>query len=150
MEDRLKEDLKIAMKSGNTIQKNTIQQIRAALLLARKDNPNLNERDIENIIAKERSKRIEALVQFEKGNRPDLVEATNKELMYINSYLPQPMSESELNDTIKKIMIDENITDKKLMGFAIKKCKDVIGSRASGKQISDKVKEFLEGDIYEK
>lgn len=56
LEDRLMQDLKIAMKNKNTIDKNTIQQIRANVLLAKKDKGNLTDRDIEDIILKEKVK----------------------------------------------------------------------------------------------
>ena len=144
LEDRLMQDFKEAMKSGNTIKKNTVQQLRAQILLAKKDKPSLTEQDIENVIVKERSKRLEAVVQFEKANRQDLVEQTNKELLYISEYLPQPMSDVEVAEGVKNIMQKENITEQKLMGYAIKKCKEAFGNRATGKQISDEVKKVLE------
>lgn len=147
IEDKLMQDFKEAMKSGNTIKKNTVQQLRAQILLAKKDKPNMTDLDKENIIVKERSKRLEALVQFEKVNRKDLIEQTNKELFYINEYLPQPMSEQEIADGVRTIMEKENITETKLMGYAIKKCKEAFGNRANGKQISDEVKRILEDNV---
>ena len=143
LEDRLMTDFKEALKTKNVIRKNTIQQLRAQILLAKKSN-NITDQDIENIITKERSRRLEALVQFEKANRVDLVEQTNKELLYINEYLPQPMSDLEIAEGVRAIMKRENITEMKLMGYAVKKCKEEFGSRATGKQISDEVKKVLE------
>ena len=144
LEDKLMQDFKDAMKSGNTIKKNTVQQLRAQILLAKKDKPTMTEQDIENVIVKERSKRLEAVVQFEKANRQDLVEQTNKELLYISEYLPQPMSDVEIANGVRNIMQRENITEQKLMGYAVKKCKETFGNRATGKQISDEVKKVLE------
>lgn len=144
LEDRLMEDYKEAMKHNNVIKKNTVQQLRAQILLAKKDKPNMTEKEIENIIMKERGKRLEALVQFEKANRNDLIEQTNKELLYVNAYLPEPMSEQEIADGVRDIIQNENITEMKLMGYAIKKCKEKFGNRANGKQISDEVKKVLE------
>ena len=145
IEDRLMQDLKKAMKDKNTIYKNTIQQVRSVILLAKKDKGSLTERDIEDIILKERNKRTEALVQFQKGNRPDLVEQTNKEMLCLSEYLPQPMSEYEVDEAVRKIIQDENITDKRLLGYIIKKAKEQFGNRASGRLISDTVKRVLEG-----
>lgn len=144
IEDKLMNDFKEAMKSGNTIKKNTVQQLRAQILLAKKDNPNMTDRDIEDVIMRERGKRLEALVQFEKAHRKDLVEQTNRELLYVNEYLPEPMSEQEIIDGVKAILEKENITEMKLMGYAIKKCKEEFGNRANGKQISDEVKRVLD------
>lgn len=143
IEEKLMQDFKDAMKNGNTIKKNTVQQLRASILLAKKDNPTITDADIEDVIVKERSKRLDALVQFEKANRQDLIEQTNKELLYISEYLPQPLSDAEIIDGVNQIMQKENITEMKLMGYAIKKCKEEFGNRATGKQISDAVKNYL-------
>ena len=144
LEARLMQDLKVAMKEGNKIDKNTIQQVRAVILLAKKEKGNLTERDIEDIILREKNKRTEAIVQFQRGNRPDLVEQTNKEMLCLSRYLPQPMSEYEVNEAVKKIIEDENVTDKRLLGYVIKKSKEQFGNRANGKLISDTVKRILE------
>lgn len=143
IEEKLMQDFKDAMKSGNTIKKNTVQQLRASILLAKKDNPKITDADIEDVIVKERSKRLDALIQFEKAGRQDLIEQTNKELLYISEYLPQPLSDAEIIEGVNQIMQRENITEVKLMGYAIKKCKEEFGNRATGKQISDAVKNYL-------
>ena len=143
LEDKLMQDLKVAMKSGNIIDKNIIQQIRANILLAKKSNTNIKDRDIEDIIAKERNRRTEALVQFIKANRSDLVEQTKKEMLCLSRYLPQPMSDEELELAVKSIMNNENVTEIKFMGYIINKCKDAFGNRVTGKQLSDMVKKLF-------
>ena len=122
IEEKLMQDFKDAMKSGNTIKKNTVQQLRASILLAKKDNPKITDADIEDVIVKERSKRLDALIQFERAGRQDLIEQTNKELLYISEYLPQPLSDAEIIEGVNQIMQRENITEVKFMGYAIKKC----------------------------
>ncbi len=146
LEDRLMQDLKIAMKNKNTIDKNTIQQIRANVLLAKKDKGNLTDRDIEDIILKEKSKRADALVQFNKAGRTDLVEQTNKEMLCLSRYLPQPMSEYEVEEAVKAVIEREAITDKKFLGYVIKKSKEQFGNRTTGQVISSIAKKLLEGN----
>lgn len=146
LEDRLMQDLKIAMKNKNTIDKNTIQQIRANVLLAKKDKGNLTDRDIEDIILKEKSKRTDALVQFNKAGRTDLVEQTNKEMLCLSRYLPQPMSEYEVEEAVKAVIEREAITDKKFLGYVIKKSKEQFGNRTTGQVISSIAKKLLEGN----
>jgi len=146
LEDRLMQDLKIAMKNKNTIDKNTIQQIRANVLLAKKDKGNLTDRDIEDIILKEKSKRADALVQFNKAGRTDLVEQTNKEMLCLSRYLPQPMSEYEVEEAVKAVIEREAITDKKFLGYVIKKSKEQFGNRTTGQVISSIAKRLLEGN----
>lgn len=146
LEDRLMQDLKIAMKNKNIIDKNTIQQIRANVLLAKKDRGNLTDRDIEDIILKEKSKRTDALVQFNKAGRTDLVEQTNKEMLCLSRYLPQPMSEYEVEEAVKAVIEREAITDKKFLGYVIKKSKEQFGNRTTGQVISSIAKKLLEGN----
>ena len=128
MEEKLLEDLKKAMKSGNIIEKNTIQFLRAQILKARKDKQvDLTDQEIENIIMQDRKKRYEALALYEKGNRPDLMEQTYKEIAVVNKYLPQPLSNYEIENKIKEII--NNINANKSM---------------FGKVISEIVKKLLE------
>ena len=143
IEEKLYEDYKLAMKAGDKIKKDTIQQLRASILLAKKNTEFLSDTDIENIIVKEKNKRLDALAQFEKAKRKDLIEQTQAELSCINSYLPQPMSDEELEIEISKLIEQENIEDLKMMGFIIQKARDKFGSRTSGRQISDMVNKLL-------
>lgn len=143
MEDRLLEDLKQAMKSGNDIEKNTIQFLRAQILKAKKDKcGDLSDTEIENIIVQERKKRYEALVLFEKGNRKDLMEKTYKELACINKYLPKVLTETELQNELVKI-IEELNADKSMFGKVMGTAKAKLGNRADGKMVSELVKKLL-------
>lgn len=143
LKDRLNEDLKTAMKEKNTIKKNTIQLLRASILQEEVNNrESLTNAQVEDIIMKEKKKRIDALSQFEKAKRKDLVEQTQKELLYINTYLPQPASEYEINNVIEETIKELNATQKE-MGMVIKQVREKLKNRADGKTISDKVKEKL-------
>lgn len=143
LKDRLNEDLKTAMKEKNNIKKNTIQLLRASILQEEVNNrESLTNAQVEDIIMKEKKKRIDALSQFEKAKRKDLVEQTQKELLYINTYLPQPASEYEINNVIEETINELNATQKE-MGMVIKQVREKLKNRADGKTISDKVKEKL-------
>ena len=147
VEERLMKDLKQAMKDKDVIKKNTIQLIRTAIFNARIEKPDLTEREIEDVIMSERKKREESKIQFEKVHRNDMIEEVNKEILCIETYLPQQFSDLELENAVNEIIKQENITDIKLLGYAIKKVKEKYGNRASGKRISDMVKKVLGGNI---
>lgn len=147
VEERLMKDLKQAMKDKDVIKKNTIQLIRTAIFNARIEKPDLTEREIEDVIMSERKKREESKIQFEKVHRDDMIEEVNKEILCIETYLPQQFSDLELENAVNEIIKQENITDIKLLGYAIKKVKEKYGNRASGKRISDMVKKVLGGNI---
>lgn len=94
------------------------------------------------IILKERKKRLDTIAQATKLNASDLKEQAQKELLYISAYLPQPLSEAELYDEIKKIIIEINADSKKL-GEVIATAKSKLGAKADGKMISDVAKKLL-------
>ena len=143
IEERLYDDMKIALKSKDTVTKNTIQLLRANILQAKKDSSAiLGEKDIEDIVMREKTKRIDAIAQFQKAKRNDLVEQTEKELMCIEKYLPEVMSDYDVAVIIREIISELN-ADSKMLGVVIKAAKEEIGNRSDGKTISDIAKQLL-------
>lgn len=143
MEEKLLEDLKKAMKENNTIDKNTIQYLRAQILKARKDKQvALTDIEIENIISQERKKRYEALALYEKAERTDLMEQTYKEIACINRYLPKALNDNELQVELQKI-VDEIGNDKTKFGQIMGIAKTKFGNRADGKRMSEILKTIL-------
>lgn len=103
LKERLTEDFKAAMKSKNEIAKNTINLARAAIKQVEVDTrKELTDEEIIPIIAKQVKMRKDALADFEKGGRTDLVDAYNKEIEVLEVYLPAQLSE----DDIRKVVIE--------------------------------------------
>lgn len=139
IKDELLNDFKQAMKSGNTVKKNTIQLIRAHILQKEKDNhKSLTDTEIQDILMKERKKRLESINDCEKANRMDLKEQYSKELQYINSYLPQPISDFELQMEVDNTIKELNATSKD-KGLVIRTLKSKLGSRVDPKHLSEVV-----------
>ena len=144
MKEKLVNDLKQAMKDNNTIKKNIIQLIRAAILQEEKDKQcSLTNNQIEDLIMQQKKKLLDALGQYEKANRQDLIDKTKKEIGYLSNYLPQPASEYEIEQEVKAIITEMNATMKE-MGQVMRKAKEKFGNRANGKLLSDIVKKELE------
>ena len=143
MKEKLVNDLKQAMKDNNTIKKNIIQLIRAAVLQEEKDKQcSLTNNQIEDLIMQQKKKLLDALGQYEKANRQDLIDKTKKEIGYLSNYLPQPASEYEIEQEVKVIITEMNATMKE-MGQVMRKAKEKFGNRANGKLLSDIVKNQL-------
>lgn len=143
LKDQLLADLKQAMKDNNTIQKNTIQLIRASILQTEKDKFTLLEdKQIEDIIMKEKKKRLEALAQYEKSSRNDLIEQTKKEIFYISKYLPQPLPESEIKAKVQEVITELNATHKQF-GKVMRESKERLGNAVDGKLLNKIVRELL-------
>ena len=104
LKEKLLEDLKEYMKEKNTIRKNVVQMVRAAILQVEKDKHiEVSDDKIVEIIAKEAKKRKDSLEDFQKSGREDLIEQINKEIEILNEYLPKQLTQEELEQKIKEI-----------------------------------------------
>ena len=140
----LMDELKEAMKDKDEIRKNTIQMVRAAILQIEKDKGiEVDDNKIIEIIAKEVKVKKDALIDFEKGGREDLVEQTNKEIEILQKYLPRQLSKDEITEVIKSIIAEVGATSIKDMGIVMKEAKSKIGAGADGRAINEVVKELL-------
>lgn len=143
MKTRLMEDLKEAMKNKDTIAKNTIQAIRAAVLQEEKDKQiEADNAIIETILMREKKKRVDALEQFNKAGRDDLIHQTEMEIKIIEGYLPEQMSEEEIRAELQTL-ITEMGADKKMFGQVMGAAKKKFGNTADGKTLSTILKELL-------
>ncbi len=144
MKERLMEDLKYSMKNKDTIRKNTITMIRAAIKQKEVDDKvELDDDGIIEIISKQLKEKKNAIEDFKKGQRQDLVEQTEKEMEILLEYLPKQLSEDEIReivaDTIKKV----NATSMKDMGLVMKSVMPKIKGRADGNTVNKIVREIL-------
>ena len=137
-------DLKVAMRDKNEIRKNAIQMVRAAILQIEKDKGiTVEDEKIIEIIAKEVKGKKDALVDFEKGGRDDLISQTNEEIGILQEYLPKQLSKEEIKVELEKVIIDIGATSIKDMGAVMKEAKARIGAAADGRTINEVVKELL-------
>ena len=96
LKEKLMEDLKNYMKEKNTLRKNVVQMIRAAILQVEKDKQiELDDNQILEIIAKESKKRKDSLSDFERSGREELINQVKEEIAIISEYLPKELSPDE-------------------------------------------------------
>ena len=105
LKEKLMEDLKESMKNKDVIRKNTVQMVRAAILQIEKDKGiEVGDNKILEIIAKEVKTKKDALKDFEKAERQDLIEQTNQEIAILQEYLPKQLSKEEIKVELEKII----------------------------------------------
>lgn len=144
LKEKLMEDLKISMREKNNLRKNTIQMVRAAILQIEKDKGiEVDDGKILEIIAKEVKSKKDALVDFQKGGREDLIAQTNEEIAVLQEYLPKQLTHDELVEKVKGVIAKVGATSIKDMGAVMKEAKAEIGTAADGKSINEVVKELL-------
>jgi len=145
LKERLMNDYKEALKSRNEIQKNTINLARAAIKQVEVDTrQELQDEDIIPILAKQVKMRRDAIGEFERGNRTDLVDAYKTEIEVLQTYLPAELTEDQIRDIVKTTAAGMGIEGGrqnmgKLMGATMPKVKGV----ADGGVVKKIIEEFL-------
>jgi len=144
LKEKLMEDLKDAMKNHNEVKKNTVTMIRASIKQIEVDKRvELEDNEIIDIISKEAKKRKDALAEFEKAGREDLIAQTNEELVIIKEYLPEELSIEELTSIIEETIKEVGAETMKDMGKVMQAVKAKTAGRADGKTINEIVKSKL-------
>lgn len=144
LKERLQEDWKLAMKNRDSFRSGVISMARAAILQSEKsDGVSLDDEQVIAVLSKEVKQRKESIVEFEKGNRPDLVEQTKKEIDILFEYLPQQLSEDEIQEIVREAVITVGANSIKDMGRVMAAVQPKVKGRADGKVVSRIVKEQL-------
>lgn len=144
LKEKLLEDLKICMKEKNVVRKNVIQMVRAAILQVEKDKQvTLEDAQIVDIIAKESKKRKDALADYEKSGREDLINEIKEEIAVLAEYLPKQLTPEEVEAIVKEVIGEVGATSMKDMGKVMKTAKEKIGAASDGKTINEAVKKCL-------
>lgn len=146
LRDILQDDWKQALKSGNKIEASTISMVKAAILIKDKLDGKKVEDDLEiiQIISKEVKQRKESVLEFEKGNRHDLVDSANEEIKVLMKYLPTQLSESEIKELIKTTAIEIGASTIKDMGKLKQAITPLTAGKADAKLVSKIAREYLE------
>mgnify|MGYP004582320393 FL=1 len=144
LKEKLMEDLKESMKNKDTVRKNTVQMVRASILQIEKDKGiEVEDSKIIDIIAKEVKTKKDALKDFEKAERQDLIDLTNREIEVLQEYLPRQLSRDEVKEEVQKIIAEIGATSMKDMGAIMKEAKAKMGASAEGKTINEVAKEIM-------
>ena len=144
LKEKLMEDLKESMKNKDTVRKNTVQMVRAAILqIAKAKGLEVEDDKIIDIIAKEVKTKKDALKDFEKAERQDLIDLTNREIEILQEYLPKELRRDEVKAEVQKIITEIGATSMKDMGVIMKESKAKMGASAEGKTINEVAKEIM-------
>lgn len=144
LNERLMADLKESMKNKETLRKSVIVMIRASIKQKEVDERiELNDDQILVLIAKQQKQSKDALEEFKKAQREDLVEQTNQEIEILASYLPQQLTDEELEAAVRNAIAATNAQSMKDMGKIMGKVTEVAKGRADGKRINEMVKKIL-------
>ena len=140
----LEKNLLRAIKARDELSKNAIRLAISSIKLAEVEKgEELSESEIFAILRKEIKMREETIAEAEKADRQDLIMNTKAEIEILKQFLPKELSDQELTELVKKIIMETGASSMKEMGMVIKKAIQEVHGRASNEQISKKVRELL-------
>ncbi|NLB44917.1 MAG: GatB/YqeY domain-containing protein [Clostridiaceae bacterium] len=146
MKTRLLQDLKDAMRTRDSLRKDLLQILRAGILQAEKDGQcTLDDPDILDIVAREVKKRQENLAELAHSGRQDILDKNQAELAVPESYLPKPLTESEIDRIVLEAIRESGASSPRDMGQVMKLVMPQTKGRADGKLVNQAVKRHLSG-----
>ena len=141
---QIKNDIKDAMRAKDTVKRDTLRNIQAAVKQIEVDERrDVTDADLETIMMKYLKQREDAKTQFADAGRDDLVAKEDAEIIIIKAYLPEPMDDAELESILKEVIASVGAESMKDMGKVMGAAKSAIGSRADGGRINQMVKKLL-------
>ena len=147
IKDNLLEDMKQAMKDkeDGKLKLSVIRMVRASIKNVEIDRKHeLSEDETLDVLAKEVKMRRDAMDEFAKGNRPDLVDNLRKEVAILMDYLPQQLGEAEVRSLFQEAVQLTNAMGPKDMGKVMAVLMPKVKGRADGKLVNQLVREALQ------
>ncbi|MFQ5649598.1 MAG: GatB/YqeY domain-containing protein [bacterium] len=144
LQDRLSDDLKLAMKARDALKVGTLRMVRAQLIdaeIARGDA--LNEDEVLGVLNNAAKKRKEAIAMYEKSSRDDLLAKEKEELEIITAYLPEQLSKEEIERVVSEIIADTGATTQKDLGKVMSSAMQQLKGKADGKVVQEMVRQKL-------
>ena len=164
LKQKIQQDTKLALKEKREIEVSTLRMLLSAAVNKEKEKrykiskekPDLSGEELEKesqlvddevieVVSSEVKKRKEAILEFEKGKRQDLVEKERRELEILQKYLPEQLSEEEIRELAKEAIDKIGAKELKEMGKVMAELMPKIKGKADGGLVSKIVKELLIG-----
>ena len=144
LKERITEDMKTAMRSGEKERLAAIRMILAAIKQREVDERvALDDPQVLSVIEKMAKQRKESIAQFEAGGRADLVAKEQAELQLLAAYLPAQLSESELDALITQAIAATDAASVKDMGKVVAQVKSAAAGRADMARVSALIRSRL-------
>jgi uncharacterized protein YqeY len=146
LKERITDDMKAAMRSGEKERLGVIRMITSAIKQREVDERiTLDDSQVLSVLEKMIKQRKESLVQFQAGNRQDLADKENAEITLLQTYLPAQLSDAELDALIGEAVAATGAASVKDMGKVMAIIKTKAQGRADMAQVGAKIKARLSG-----
>ena len=143
----LESQLQTAIRDSDDMHKRTLRMVLSEWKLAEVERgEQLDEAAAISLFQKQAKARREAIADAERAGRPDIVESSQAELTYLETFLPQPLSPSELKQMARASIQETGATEPSQMGLVMKDLMPRTTGLADGKQASEVVRNLLSSD----
>ena len=144
LRERLLVDHQDAMRNRDEHRKAAIRMVRAAVANAEIDaHRDLNDAEIQEVIAKEVKRRQEALDLFRQANRADLIAKEETGLEILNAYLPKQLSREDVEQAVRRIATELGATGPAQLGAVMRQAMAQLKGQADGRLINDVARAIL-------
>ena len=144
MFDKIKSEMVKAMKEQDKFRLSVIRMIKGSIDKERIDKKiEITDEVVIDVLAKELKTREESRLEFSRAGRTDLVEGLDKEIAVIKEYLPEPLTEEEVDKIIDKAFKETEASSIKDMGKVMKVVTPKVKGRCDMKEVSNKIKAKL-------
>jgi len=144
IQTQIQEQIKEALKAKEALKLSVLRGLSAAFVnelvaIGRKPNDQISDEEALKVIKKEANKRKDSIEQYTKGNRPELANKENEELVVLSTYLPEMMSLEDIKKIAETKKEELGITDKSKIGILIGAIMKETKGQADGKDVKDVV-----------
>ena len=145
MVEKLDKDMIEAMKNKEKERLTVIRMVKASLKQEQMDHKKeINDDLLIDVVNKQIKMRKDSITEFEKGNRQDLIDQTQKEIDILLAYLPEQLSKEEVLKVIDELFEELKPTGQKDMGKVMKEAQAKLKGKADMKEVSTIIREKLQ------
>ncbi|MFV0561369.1 MAG: GatB/YqeY domain-containing protein [Enterococcus sp.] len=142
---RLNEDMKTAMKAKDKESLQVIRMLKASLQNEQiKESRELTDDEELTVLSREMKQRRDSLTEFEKADRNDLVEQVKKEIVIVEKYMPEQLSDEEIQQIVQEAITQTGASSVKEFGKVMGVVMPKVKGKADGNTVNAIVKELLQ------
>ena len=142
--DKISKDMVEAMKSKDKDTVSTLRLLKSAidlyLINNKMERHDASDEVVIEVVSKQVKTHKESIEQFKASNRQDLIDGLNREIDLLSKYLPEQLSEEELNKIIDEVFDKVKPTSMKDMGAIMKELKPLVTGKADMKEVNAIIK----------
>ena len=142
---QITDNIKTAMRERNTVALNVLRALKTAITNAsiEKSGSELDDGEVSSIIRKQIKQRQDSIEQFKKAGREELAETEQSEITVLETYLPAPLSNEEIETAVEEAIAESGAESRKDTGKVMAILQEKTGGRADGKTLSQEVMKHL-------